>query len=334
MALNGLMTKLNRIFGSVLGCGIEFQPTHMLSSADWDSDGFSSLFEDGFNPEVPRYVIGARSDVFGFPVNLDGAFAGLMIVRGFNDASPHRLIHLAELLTNVLEYGIQQEGRTDRLRMVEERLVLMDLGSSSSSNVIPLASARAGRMLQVTDTEIELKAPLSPLTMMPLLIEVNESFPLQRIAIEVHEQSQRWAFLNVQDLPANVFESRESVKELGAMTIFIRDLTTLTTEQQLKLGEYLATQPGEDHPHIIAGVNAPVTELVEQGKIMSHLAPLFVVSALQSTGKTPAQVTTELINASLRHIVEQTKSEHAVGNHFIPFHLSYFSKDDNPSSVH
>lgn len=327
MAMSDIVSRINRIVEGLMGCSLEFQPASSLDSDAWDSRDLEQLAGD--RAQLPVYVKSVQKGVYGFPMIVHGAFAGLAVVRGWNEARPRKLLLLAELLSTSMEYGLRQEERRERLRLIEERLQLVD----ETSNVIPLRPARYGRVLQVTDQQLDSEsvtpAQPSPLTSTPILIETQPGFPLQRVAVEIHHLSKRWAFLNVEDLPSDVFDSRESFEQLGAVTIFIRDLTNLPVAQQLKLAEYLATKPGSDHPQIIAGIDAPVSQL-SGAKVLAHLLDLFCVTTLEMTDKSPEQITSDLINASLRHIVAQTnevRESHQIGEHFIPFHTQYFDPD-------
>jgi predicted Rossmann fold nucleotide-binding protein DprA/Smf involved in DNA uptake len=163
-------------------------------------------------------------------------------------------------------------------------------------------------------------------------------FPVNRVAIEIHELSGRWAFVSVEDLPADVFANRESIEKLGGLTLFIRDIASLSTNQQLKLAEYLARAASDDTPHVIAASSLSVDDLIHQGRILPYLSRLFTVSTLNTTSnKSAAQITKELVEASLQQLVENarsaTVSEHQVGENFIPFNAQYFNPDDQ-STVH
>jgi hypothetical protein len=326
MAMTDLMTRINRIFDGLVGCQLEFQPASALNTAEWKPHDLEILRKN--RATLPRFVESSEQNTIGFPINLHGAFAGLAVVRGWKDTRPRRLLQLAELFTLVLEAGFQQEERRDRLRLIEERLSVFD----ETSNVIPLRPARFGRVLQLIDTNQLTPAQPSPLTTLPLLIETSSGFPLNRVAIEIHNMSGRWAFIDAKDLPKDIFDSRENLEQLGAMTIFIKDITQLSESQQKKLAEYLSIKPNGDTPHVIAGAYEPVAELAASGRVLEQLLDLFCVSNLQWTDKTPEQVTVELINASLRHLLEQTRETHQHGEHFIPFHIQYLDPDQ--TTVH
>jgi hypothetical protein len=305
MAIEQITMRLNRIFENVLGCRLEYQRTEDLSLVDWDFKDLTEMKGDA--AIAPKYIVSKSTDSFGFPVRRENELMGLAVVHGFKDARPKRLLILAELMTMVLDYGVRAGDRADKLRIIEERMTEF---ADESSNVIPLRPARFERVLQVTETEYEEHDSLtSPLLNSPLLLVSTAQFPVNRVAIEIHELSGRWAFVSVEDLPADVFNSRESIEELGGLTLFIRDIAALNTNQQLKLAEYLARAASEDTPHVIAATSASIDDLIHQGRILPYLSRLFTVSTLNTdTSKSASQITKELVEASLQQLVANARS--------------------------
>jgi hypothetical protein len=333
MAMHEITNRLNRIFENVLGCRLEFQPVDNLSTTDWDLGDLAELKSD--SKLSPKYIVCESTDSFGFPVRREETLIGLAVVHGFKDSRPQRLLILAELMAMVLDYGIRTGDRNEKLRIIEERIAMLD----ETSNVIPLRPARYERVLQLTETVVQQNESIkSPLLTSPLLLVSTAGFPLNRIAVEIHQLSNRWAFVSAEDLPADIFNSREALEQLGGLTLFIRDISTLTTNQQLKLSEYLARSASDETPHVIAGANESIDDLVHQGKVLPYLSRLFTVTALNtSSNKSAAQITTELVNASIQHIVSNAREDvmdsHQIGDNFIPFNAQYFHPDDT-STVH
>ncbi len=335
MAMLQVSKRLSRIFESILGCSIELQMMDQIIAQEWNA---SDLIDLRANPSLsPKYIQNTEKTVFAFPIRQQNELLGLALVIGFKDASPQRLMMLAELMMMVLDYTVRQGNRGERLKMIEERMALLD----ANSNVIPLRPARFGRVIDMTDV-ISTEAPssdnlVSPLITNPLLLISVPGFPVNRIAVEIHGLSKRWAMVGSEDLPAEIFNSREAIEQLGGLTLFIRDISTLTTNQQVVLGEFLGRAASEDTPHVIAGATESVEDLILNGRLVPHLSRLFTVSTLQSSGKTASEITKELVNASLQQIFEQTRlvavEEHQVGENFIPFHAQYFNPDD-VSTVH
>lgn len=323
------ISRINRLLEGLMSCKLEFHSVENLSPDQWNSRDLALMKVNEENR--PTYIEGESSGDFGFPVNLHGSFAGLAVVRGWQGAKPAHLIQLAELLTCVLESSLAREERGDRLRLIEERLHLIE----DQSNVIPMQRSRLAQALELIELPSEPVAVDAPVTSTPLLIETRPGFPLQRIAIEIHQMSARWAFLSLESLSADVLDSREGLKELGGITLFIEDISRLSAHQIEKLTEYLATKPGTDMPQVIAGALEPVANLRASGKISARLIEQMCVAELNWSDRTSEQVTTELIEASLRFILEKTRESVRVGNEparFLPFNIQHL--DPNPSTFH
>jgi hypothetical protein len=329
MALTVLVARIARIFRSLIGCEITFETAESLMTADdeargeWNSSDLTAL-QIGKTP--PIYIISASGNSYGFPVFCGGVFTGLAVTTNWENASPSKLIQLGDLIASTLENGVHQEEQRERLLVIEERLNLLREDQNPSSNVIPLRPSHAGRSLHVTEIKVALQGKPSPLTSTPILIETTPDFQLDRVALEIHQISQRWAFVNILDLPADILDSRESFEQLGGVTLFIRDIAKLNVNQQLRLAEYLAGDTSPDKPQIIAGINGSHADRAYTN-VLSHLVDLFCVASSEKSDKTPKQIALELVEASLRHILAQMPESHQVGEHIIPFHPQYFEPD-------
>ena len=322
MATNEVITKLNRIIDGLMGVKINlaFRKADELSASDWRADDLA-LFSE--RPDsAPSYIEDSTSRSYGFPVNLQGSFAGLAVVEGWTGVRPRQLVLLAELVTSMLERGLADEERRERLRTIEERLLSMD---KNASNVIALRPSRFGKVLQITDNGKQAVPGATPLTSLPLLIETKKGFPLHRIAVEIHQLSNRWALVNLADLPKEVLDTREGLKDLGAISLFIPDLSKLSMEQQAKLAEYLATKPGLDMPHVIAGLPTPEAEEIQV--VLPLLLEQFCLSQLQWTDKTPEEISRNFIHASLEHLLEVARETVKEGEYYLPFHVQHLDPE-------
>jgi hypothetical protein len=184
MAMHQLTKRLNRIFENMLGCQLEYQSVDTLSYLDWDSNDLAEM--KGEASLSPKYIICKTTDSFGFPVRREGHLMGLSIVHGFKDTRPQRLMLLAELMAMVLDYGVRSGDRNEKLRVIEERMANFD----QASNVIPMRPARFERVLQLTESAVSESSSLtSPLLSSPLLLVATTGFPLNRIAVEIHQLS-------------------------------------------------------------------------------------------------------------------------------------------------
>jgi hypothetical protein len=329
--MDNIINRINRIFEGVVGCTFEFQAADVIDQNQWKLGDLDFAQDSDL---VPQFIENSDRSAVAFPVKTEGHLTGLAVVRGLSAEQPPKLMMLAELVSMVLEHSARTEERGERLRMIEERLRVMD----ENSNVISLRRSRQGQAMQITDLSdlIDQSAPLAPalnpISAMPLLIETKPGFPLHRIAVEIHQLSKRWAIVNSNDLPADIFMNRQALTELGSLTLFIPDLAELTTGQQIKLAEYLATKPGPDAPHVIAGVVGTALDLEARGQLLPYLSRLFCISNLQWTDKTPDQINKEFVTASLNHILEQAREEMKHEDAFLPFSNQHL--DPSQKSFH
>lgn len=103
------------------------------------------------------------------------------------------------------------------------------------------------------------------------------------MALEIHSRSGRLAFLPATDLSPSAFESAETFKNLGPLTIFVQEVSKLTFEQQNALVAYYALARDKDCPQIIAGTTLTLAELKKSCKILPALWPQLTVGFLSMT---------------------------------------------------
>lgn len=302
-----MMNKINRILTGLTGCQLEFKSIEELNQLEWNTQSLQAGNGDG-----PLYIEGETNGSFGFPVRAAGQLAGLAIVRDLTDARPAKLKELADLLAAVLSNSLERETRLDSARRVEERLQL----AGENTNVVPMRPLRAAQ--DELDWEPLPEAPVpvdAAISALPLLLEVPEGFPLQRLALDIHQMSARWAFLSLNDLAPNILESREELKALAGITLFIPDVAKLSEQQQRQLTEYLATKPGPEMPQVIAGVSTPTETLRRELRILPRLIDSFCVIRLNWFERREQQVSSDLIDASLQLVLERARAAAIMLNH-------------------
>jgi len=338
---NQLITKLNSIFEGILGCEFEFKPIDQLDADDiWAKADLTTLKLS--NSERPRYFESIRGGHFGFPIDVNGSCAGLAIVKNYSSGDSQRLLMLADLFSFVLESSLQGQEEREKLRIWEDRLRLLSIESNEKSNVIPLRKLRLASVpVSSEDSTVEafrsdLGLGAGPLMTKPLLIEASESFPFQRLIVELHQLTSRWALLSTNDLPKDIFHSKEKLRELGAITLFIPNLSDLSMESQLKLAEYLSLPNDPESPQVIAAIHESPENLELTQKVLPHLMHLFYNANLHwteenespvATIEAKAEETKEVIQTSLRYMDDEIRRLHRVRDNLIPFHHQYFDPD-------
>ncbi len=331
--MNDVFAKVNRIFTGLTNCHLEFVPEASILGTQWNTQDLEPLRDQ--RADRPRYIQGDANGRFGFPVNLHGSFAGLVVVSDWQGANPAQLLQLAELLTLILESSLERSERAGNLRTLHERLQLVD----RQNNVVPLRPARlreefdVEKVYDLPEKPVSLDTALSKLS---LLIEIPDGFPLHRIAHEIHEMSARWAFVALENLAPDILESVESLKALGGVTLYIADLASLSASQQIHLAQYLAIQPTDEMPQIVAGLRIPVERARAEGRVLTRLLDSFCVSRLDWTERTGKQVTSDLIDASLRFILERAREAalSRFGISVTPAPMNIYQFQPRPPTLH
>lgn len=297
--MSELLARINPLLNGIVGrqdCRVEFQSARSLSNLNdsnnlWRPNDLWRLNDTDRKSDGALTLIQSRTgDCCGLPVHsANGTFVGLVVIHGWsgeNDMKSPQLLHAAELLALIVESRMRLAEQRDLVRATEEHL-LRTKAEQESRNVVPLRKSHERRQSEriKQPEQRPLHAPMpahehtasppSQLTLIPLLIETGDGFSLHRIAVEIHSLARRWAFLSADDALIDIFTSKEALQQLGAITLFIPDLARLSTNQQLKLAEYLATQPSAEAPHVVAGVTEPLRSLVESRRVMPHLVSLF-----------------------------------------------------------
>jgi hypothetical protein len=329
------LARLNKMFEGIVGSKLEFlscddlldrEKTQMWKDADIALVMTSQVRDFTF-------VESNASGTYGFPVWMDTDFLGLAIVKNVTNVSGAKLLVMAELVGLFIEQSLRQGDRREKLILLEERMRVLE----NAPNVIQLRPRKKLKDTMDLDNfidEVEISTPAkspSPISSLPLLLETKSASLLHRIAVELHQIAGRWALVASDDLPADIFNSKESLQELGNMTLFVRDIAKLTTNQQIKLAEYLSLGHQADAPQIIAGTSAPIASLLSEGKVLAHLVNLLTYAELKWTDKSNEQITRELVDATIAHLSREIRLEPRVGNHYIPFHPRYFNPDETLS---
>ncbi len=92
------------------------------------------------------------------------------------------------------------------------------------------------------------------------LIESNDPAEIRKMAFELHSHSNRYAFLNFDDINLADRTRVTSLMALGAVTLFISDVSELPENIQTAL-LILCTQPAIDRPLIMAGTGLTYADL-------------------------------------------------------------------------
>lgn len=300
--MNDLIVKLDQILSGLTSCRLDFQSSELINSDDWNESELQRLMAN--EALGTKYINGKNPDILGVPVYMHGRFAGLAVVRGRIEGSPLNPASFAELLSTLIELRMTSETRSSALISFEERLRIQEGFSGNVTPIRPtrLSQVRAWRnQLEENENRKTSKGQVNNIRMTgPMLLEDMDPEDAKRVALNLHEISGRWAFLSISDLAPETFESTDSLHALGGVTLFIEDLSLVTTSQQIRLAELLSRSPSDDSPTIIACMSSE-----DRDKVMPHLL--------------------EMLQTSQRVRVEDPNRAH-----IIPFDLRLLDQDQAP----
>lgn len=138
------------------------------------------------------------------------------------------------------------------------------------SNVIPMFKARpkqARVFAKIRDSRWVLRQDC--------LIEAKEVQEIHKMASELHEHSQRYAFIHLADLERETRLNLSELISLGSISLFIPDIMRLSVQEQEVLKQ-LASLPSEDRPLLMVGASTSYSELRTEPAI--HLEFLLLLS--------------------------------------------------------
>ncbi|MBK7889755.1 MAG: hypothetical protein IPJ84_02575 [Bdellovibrionales bacterium] len=156
----------------------------------------------------------------------------------------------------------------------------------------------------------------------------GDAIAIDRVAVDLFNKTDLWFFVNIEDLHADAFASVQSIKELGRMCIFIRNVASVSTDRQLRIAEAFAHDAmSADGPHLIAATSEPLSELVASGRVLEHFAKLFRTVELNAGSNTGSvQSVVSFIVDSLDGKTPRSK--------LIPLWGRRPSNDDRPPTFH
>lgn len=325
-----LIRQLDRIFNGLIGCRIEFRFRDELTTEEWDLSEIETSIKEAIS--LPSYILSKRDRAFGFPVAIYGRLAGLVVATEWTDATSIKAFELGELLTLVFSNSLEQSDRLQLLSRMHSQLELLE----TPKNVISIHRQEINQRNDLyTKALTLLQTTEEPRKVMhrPLLIQVISGGTVDRVAFDIHSLTGRWAFLRSSDISEESFSDLQKLRELGAATVFINDLSKMSLESQEQLAQVLSglvNSPSEDAPHVMASVSRDPQELLNSGLMSRNLFNQFMMSQIH-WGKGE---TLETINETLEQILERCEVEIAVAGEelptakFIPINPKYWDGDE------
>jgi hypothetical protein len=160
-----------------------------------------------------------------------------------------------------------QEAITEMVRLVLEPAIYSWVLNKSEENKDQHSFHRIGGPQALEEeTSSELKDEKSPV----VLIISENPHRIPRLALQVHETLNRWAFVNWKDMRDQI-KSVHDLRELGAMSILVEDVLMLTPDEKALLDEWIKTSQASTEPALILGSSMDWNRLKEQAVMPSGL---------------------------------------------------------------
>lgn len=183
----------------------------------------------------------SSGDLF-IPIQMHGTFLGLARVPSVQDLPATSIDAITEVVRLILEPALYR-------RYLDGQPVKADVvGESGQTYFNRMQLIDGGR--PDTSGNIQPKA---------ILLYSNNPHRINRVALRLHETTERWALLRYSDMKA--FGSIREIEALGKATIFVEDLLQLSPEEIVLLAQYLKTADSDHTPVIVIGSTRTLAEI-------------------------------------------------------------------------
>lgn len=240
------ISRLKQILASRYGKGLELRPLTDVSEESSDK-GHS-----------------VRGTDLYIPLRVKDAFLGTAVVPDAEELptdSKHQISQMVKMVLEPSLYSAFLERREDNLRLLSE-------GAVDASNLKIFGQPEPPTVLP----------PMKPRLMQNLVhLHGHDSQRTRKAAFVLHEMTGRWAFAPWKDMCQGLMTVTDVIR-LGAMTLFIEDVTTLTSDEQTLLVDYLAHPRSENDPLIVTASCASPEET--STKVAPALGDELLASAL------------------------------------------------------
>jgi hypothetical protein len=211
--------------------------------------------------------------------------------------SKFELRKIYSLLNLFFESAVRKAERLKLLYELEQHLI------RQKSPIVDLLSYKKQRNLYSNTTQEERPNSsqlLKDFLATSALIEASKEEDALKLALDLHRFSGRYAFVHFNDIEqGHPDQFAETLKEIGAVTLYIPDISHLTGNQQQLLLKEFEFGRRIDRPHIIAGLlcsreKALASGLVSKELLESLSQNVFRSDALKGNDSTSKMLSTAL----------------------------------------
>ena len=209
--------------------------------------------------------IKACSHSHALSIHLHGEAVGVVYVSNSHHLCADSLKALKEVVSTVMEFTLQSSNHLEIINLLEHQL-----GQQNETNIIKMI--RPNRTTNAFLNTKNYSEDMGPNT--PVLIEANSHDDILKMAVEIHERSQRYAFIQFDQLSDSARLNSSELHGMGRISLFIPDLVELTSAETLTLIHFINTSTSSDCPQIIVGTLLRSEQLMQMDSIHKNLYTL------------------------------------------------------------
>ncbi len=233
------VTKLKQLVASRFGKDLEIRQLMDLRGQDGSED------------------LTLKGSDLHIPIRMEGHFLGTAVVSEAAELNRQNQEDLAQVVRLVLEptlYNWYLERKESNLQQLSEAQFPVDNIQIFKEELPSIESL----FQEDADFDEDLQKP----TLISNLIhlESKNNVIVKKIALQLHEMTHRWAFVPFQDIKSQL-TTVVDILNLGAMTVFIENLQTLTAQDQELVLEYIKSPRSDEEPLLITSSSLSKEEL-------------------------------------------------------------------------
>ncbi len=243
------MGKLKNILQERYGMGLQVKFMQEVSSLSWAEDGFQA---NGGDLHIPIQV---EDKLLATAVLEKGG--KLQLVEQETASQLVRLFLEPELFN----WYVQQMDHNMR--------------SSGKDNVVSI--------YEPTDMLGEKEADDTEgmgLSTNVICLEARNPNLIPRLSHNIHEVSERWAFLKFTDIQPQV-KTVQDIRSLGTLTLVIDDILQISPAHQEMMFDYLSNSTPAEEPLMVVGCTTPIEDLEKREMIHQGLAQILKMHRLE-----------------------------------------------------
>lgn len=234
------VTKLRQLLASRYGKGLEIRQLADLTNLDNDES------------------IHLKGSELHIPIQAEGNFLGTAVIPEARDLAEDKKSDIAQVVRMVLKptlYNLYLERKENNLQQLAD-------AQFSTENLQLFGEDLPSFDELLSDETVLSESDSSKAQLSSNLIHLDGTnvIMIKKAALQLHEMTHRWAFVPFNDVKDQL-KTALDISKMGAMTIFTEEVSSLSTEDQALLLEYMDSPRSDAEPLIITSSRLSLAEL-------------------------------------------------------------------------